>query len=465
MKNLYFFAFGILLLLSIDGNAQANNTIQQEPQNGFNRCATVEFQAMLKSKYPNLETDKEFEGWIANKITEAKERQKLNRTQSPNIVITIPVVVHVISNGDPIGVEENISEARVRSQIEVLNQDFRRMVDTPGFNTDPVGADMEINFVLAQRKPDNVTPTNGIDRVDWSIDVFNVDDEVQAMKADTQWDPTKYLNIWTAKFTSDSAYKSSLVPGGLYNTLGYAQFPTSSGLFGLNVNGGSSNTDGLVLDYRCFGSKALAPNSGNYFPSYDRGRTTTHEIGHCFGLRHIWGDGSGSASANRSDCSKTDYCADTPQAGYANYNCLAPIDSCVSDSFYDMVENYMDYTNDLCMNIFTNDQKTRMQAVLQNSPNRKTLSTSNAGTPLGLDTFASTDFRLYPNPTDNLLNFSSDISFDDYEIFNSLGQQIVSKKPITATDFSINVSQFSVGIYFLKIYKDNQSKTEKFIKY
>ena len=464
MKNLYFFAFGILLLLSIDGNAQANNTIQQEPQNGFNRCATVEFQAMLKSKYPNLETDKEFEGWIANKIAEAKENQILSRTQSPNIVITVPVVVHVISNGDPIGVDENVSDARVRSQIEVLNQDFRRMLGTAGYNDNPVGADMEINFVLAQREPNNVTPSNGIDRVTWSLDVFTVRDEVQAMKAATQWDPTKYFNIWTAKFTRSATFARPGVPGGMYNILGYAQFPSTSGLQGLNGLDEFSETDGLVVDYRCFGSEVLAPNSGTYFPSYTGGRTATHEVGHCFGLRHIWGDGNGSERNSIPDCTRSDYCADTPAQGYEHSTC-GTFDTCTNDAFFDMVENYMDYTNDTCMNIFTNDQKTRMRTVLQNSPNRNTLATSNAGTPLGLDTFASTDFRLYPNPTDNLLNFSSDISFDDYEIFNSLGQQIVSKKPITATDFSINVSQFSVGIYFLKIYKDNQSKTEKFIKY
>ena len=464
MKNIYFFAVCLMLLLATAGNAQTNTVVQQEPKNGFNRCATVEFQAMLKSEHPTLKTDREFEGWIANKITEAKENQKLNRTQNPAIVITIPVVVHVISNGDPIGVDENISDARVRSQIEVLNQDFRRMVDTPGFNTDPVGADMEINFVLAQREPDNVTPSNGIDRVTWSLDVFNVRDEVQAMKATTQWDPTKYFNIWTALFTSDAAYRSSLVPGGLYRVLGYAQFPSTSGLSGLNSNGGSSDTDGLAVDYRCFGSKAIAPNSGTYFTRYDRGRTATHEVGHCLGLRHIWGDGNGSEDNNIPDCSRSDYCADTPAQGYEHSTC-GTFDTCTNDAFFDMVENYMDYTNDTCMNIFTNDQKTRMRTVLQNSPNRKTLGTSNAGTPLGVDTFAAIDFKLYPNPTDNLLNFSSNISFDEYEIFNSIGQQIVSKKPITATDFNINVSQFSVGIYFLKIYKDNQSKTEKFIKY
>jgi len=99
---------------------------------------------------------------VSSKIEEAKLRRGTNDV---NTVITIPVVIHIIHNGDAVGANENITDAQALSQITVLNQDYRKMVGTPGYNTNPVGADMEIQFVMAQRKPDNVTPTNGIDRV------------------------------------------------------------------------------------------------------------------------------------------------------------------------------------------------------------------------------------------------------------------------------------------------------------
>ena len=263
----------------------------------------------------------------------------------------IPVVVHVVHNGEAVGTGPNISEAQVISQIEVLNEDFRRKAGTNGFNTD--GVDTEIEFYLATSDPEgNELDEPGIDRVDgglpiWPTGLASIIDT--RLKPETIWDPNQYFNIWTVNF------------GGFVgrNLLGYAQFPSSSGLLGLEEDEGLAETDGVVIGYKYFGSSEKGDFS-DLSDTYNLGRTCTHEVGHWLGLRHIWGDG---------DCAVDDFCDDTPRAEAPNYSCSANV-SCGSP---DMIENYMDYTEDACVNTFTADQKDRMLQVLMNSPRRNTL--------------------------------------------------------------------------------------------
>ncbi|WP_262706939.1 M43 family zinc metalloprotease, partial [Flavobacterium bomense] len=182
------------------------------------------------------------------------------------------------------------------------------------------------------------------------------------LKPNTSWDPALYLNMWSLKFTDNTL-------------LGYAQFPDNNFaqnnpnyLQGLNPNGGPANTDGVVSSYDVFGSSAFG---GSFLlaPPYDKGRTMTHEVGHWLGLKHIWGDG-GSRDSNTKDCNASDYCDDTPKAGWENYECLITYDSCPTDPGNDMTENYMDYTNDACMNIFTQNQKDRITVIMNNAARR-----------------------------------------------------------------------------------------------
>jgi len=255
--------------------------------------------------------------------------------------------VHVIYNGENIGTGSNISAAQVQSQIEVLNEDFRRMSGTSGFNSHPAGADVEIEFALALRDEfGNELSEPGINRVNGNDPYWERDEIENFVKPETSWDPTKYLNMWTVNFGGDNS-----------DLLGYAQFPSLSGLEGYPTNGGLATTDGVVMGYKSFG------RVGEVAEGFDGGRTATHEVGHWLGLRHIWGDG---------DCSEDDFCDDTPRAGYPNYNCVSG-NSCPSFVGDDMIENYMDYTPDACMNIFTQNQKTRMQTVMNVSPRRKEL--------------------------------------------------------------------------------------------
>ncbi|MES2486344.1 MAG: M43 family zinc metalloprotease, partial [Bacteroidota bacterium] len=393
----------------------------------------------------------EFENWLSPKIAQQKAQRSANGT---NAVITIPVVVHVIHNGDAYGSNENITDEQVMSQITVLNQDYRRMVDTPGYNENPVGADTEIEFCLAKVDPDG-NATNGIDRVNlgqasWSS-INAIDDGV---KPDTSWNPSKYMNIWVVNYGNSS------------DLLGYAQFPSSNAVPGNPANAGFANTDGVVIGYKFFGSADIYPQ-GTYDASntYIYGRTATHEVGHFLGLIHIWGDNS-SCIVNATDSNK-DYCPDTPAASTEHYICQAA-NSCISSPGNDMVENYMDYTNDACMNVFTQDQKERMVAILNNATRRKSLTTSTVCQP----TAGTEDYNLlngmsiYPNPAQTVLNINSangDLP-DSYIIYNNLGQTIASVKVSSNANLTINTSAYANGIYFIKIDKGAQTKTLKFVK-
>uniref|UniRef100_UPI0040492F8F M43 family zinc metalloprotease n=1 Tax=Flavobacterium sp. TaxID=239 RepID=UPI0040492F8F len=358
MKNKY-----LLLLLFFVAITSAQNIKKQAQltehnkesvrQFGVIRCFTTEADSISRVKYPNRGTINEFEDWLAPKVNEYK-RQIANGTISRATVLTIPVVVHVIHNGDAEGTGENINDNQVLSQIRVLNEDFRRLIGTPGYNTNAVGADIEIEFCMAQIDPLGAS-TNGIDRVNTGVASYNSMAATDTMKTNTIWDPTQYLNMWSVRFG-----------GGMAGTLGYAQFPDSSGLGGLGANGGPANTDGVVSSFDAFGSQAYA--AGSYNPTYNLGRTMTHEVGHWVGLRHIWGDGN---------CAVDDFCNDTPGSDAANFGC-PNTNSCIDPApdARDMVENYMDYTDDSCMNIFTADQKARIRTVFSVSPRRMELASS-----------------------------------------------------------------------------------------
>lgn len=325
---------------------------------GHIRCATTEYSAYMKELNPKMETNEEFENWMAQKI---KEQNELSQVASQvGGIIYIPVVVHVIHNGDAYGVNENISDEQVQSQITVMNQDFRRMTGTRGFNSSPIGADTQIEFVLAKVDP-NGNPTNGINRVNLCQSNWSTTDINNVVKPQTIWDTSLYMNMWSVNFSNNQL-------------LGYATFPESSGLNGLDNGYGTTSTDGVVANYTTFGSSDFNNGTFSLNAPYDKGRTMTHEVGHYLGLRHIWGDNN-SCPATNTNANK-DYCADTPAASKSNEGCPIGTDSCTGNPGVDMIENYMDYTNDACMNIFTIDQKARITAVMNNSPRRASLKTS-----------------------------------------------------------------------------------------
>jgi len=403
---IFFSLFSISLLFS------QNKTVEEHllfgskisrgsinPRNGIIRCGSVEYEKMLQKKDPKRKTDAAFESWISTQISNSKNKISNSAQRTAVTIITIPVVVHVIYNGEPLGTQRNISDAQVKSQITVLNNDYRRVAGTPGDGSSyPVSADTQIQFVLAQVDP-NGNPTNGIDRINTCQKSWSETDIEATLKPSTIWDTTSYLNLWSLEFTDTTI-------------LGYAQFPDGSGLIGINTNNGTASTDGVVVKYNAFGSINYKP-SGETFSlnaPYNQGRTMTHEVGHWLGLRHIWGDGS--------DCAtNTDYCNDTPVSKDANYGCILATDTCPSSPpIYDMIENYMDYTDDSCMNLFTQNQKDRIQTVMANSPRRNALIRSTKGNAIPL--FANDGEVKLEKSCDNTPGSCSTVSSQKLSLYN-----------------------------------------------
>jgi hypothetical protein len=248
-------------------------------------------------------------------------------------LITIPVVVHVVYKRE----RQNITTAQIKSQIDVLNRDFRaRNRDRSKVPAPWKGlvGDAGIEFALATRDPSGKA-TNGITRTKTNRDFFpaNGDPVKKASRGGVAaWRTARYLNIWVCELGD--------------NLLGYAQFP-----------GGPARTDGVVVTHWAFGTQGTAR------APFNRGRTTTHEIGHWLNLRHIWGD--------IWDCSGTDRVADTPNQELPNHGKPKfPKISCNNGPHGEMFMNYMDYVDDAAMFMFTEGQVTRMNAALS-GPRKK----------------------------------------------------------------------------------------------
>ncbi|MFD2201453.1 choice-of-anchor J domain-containing protein [Shivajiella indica] len=304
------------------------------------KCAAVHLEQMQEEELGIYGSKDYFESWIQGKIRESREKPK-SYLRTAEEVRLIPVVVHVIHTGTPIGQGPNISKEQIESQIRSLNEDYRRLNPDAAQTPDEflnVAADARIEFVLAKQDPRGL-PTDGINRVLGPKTSYDPND-AGLIGQIALWPPEEYMNIWVVPLVSP--------------LIGYATFPISD-LPGLNFPPTARERDGVTVDYRYFGSGGAAVAGS-------KGRTLTHEVGHFFGLRHIWGDG---------DCSVDDFVEDTPDQDGPNTICrTAPRVTC---NTRDMVENFMDYTTDICMNLFTIGQIERFDAVLANSPRRASL--------------------------------------------------------------------------------------------
>jgi hypothetical protein len=387
--------------------------------------------SFLFSKIPAQECAFQYESnAYIEQYTEGYIQRHLGTWQG-RAIVRIPVVVHIVWYNEA----ENISDAQVHSQIEALNRDFRKLNDVrslpPRFRDSAV--DVEIEFCLAKRDPQG-NRTSGITRR--KVDSANIGDafldlirrKVYYDKAGrpTAWNTQKYLNIWVCAFSS---------------TYGLASSPTSAVA--------RPNEDGILVNYRVFGT------IGNLEEGRKNGRIAVHEVGHYFNLLHIWG--------NSSSCDDDDDVADTPKQA-DKYTGCPPFPS-LSCSTNNMFVNYMDYTNDDCMGMFTRGQKTRMWALLDGF--RSGLKTSNGcfepNTVLDIERFA----KVYPNPAKDAINieFSPDAFGKNKELAlsNSLGQIYFKKTFTTEGGCGIPASEFQNGIYFLSLKIDNQYFVKKIL--
>ena len=393
-----------------------------------------------------------------------QKHQQFANGKKASVVYNIPIIFHVIHTGQAVGTGYNLSQAQINSQITVLNADYRKLnTDLTTWATQPafssIASDVQINFCAAKISPTGaVLAEPGIDRVlvsskGWTNPPYTPSSSYHenTVKSGSSWDPTKYYNVWITE-----------MGGGI---LGYAQFPTIPGgtspIADMVGYGGAANTDGVVIDYQFIG------NVGNVTLPYNKGRTLTHETGHWLGLWHIWGDDGGA-------CTGTDYVADSPNQGAENYACpttngAVVTDACSTTTPGVLYQNYMDYSDDKCMVMFTAGQKARMQAVMANCVNRLSLNSSTVCATTGIEENVSNiDMSIFPNPTNGELNVTIDLlNTQDFTIsvINTLGQTVKEIKQTQSNGgtIKIDLSSNSAGVYFVSLKSKTTSKTKRII--
>lgn len=403
----------------------------------------------------------EYDAWFNEKVEERKA------SRAPLVNYTIPVIIHVIHAGEAVGTFPNLGNAQLVSQIKVLNDDFAgkglNVGQVPAVWKDLV-ANTGVSFCLAVKDPKgNVLAEPGIDRVLFSsvgiTDPKKVANSTNnatfldyvdtKMKPATIWDPSKYLNIWV----------SDRPVGG--TGLGVANAPAGTGLSGLsNVAVGTATTDGLWCWGQCFGT------TGTLASGYDKGRVSSHEIGHYLGLRHTWAD---------ANCGN-DYCNDTPPTRQANFNCpSSPTNkgTCTGNSTNgEMTMNIMDYTNDPCKYMFTKDQAARIQTAMANGTYRKALGTHGlcSSTVSVGENNSNYELVLAPNPTSGSveLNFRGAESGEVVmEINNVLGQTIARERVSNSTGIiqhTFDLGNQQAGVYVVTVTVGTNMVVRKLVK-
>ena len=342
----------------------------------------------------------------------------------PEFTFVIPVVFHIMHDNGP---ELNVNRDQILSQIDVLNEDFGRYGN--GLNTHVDGLDTKIQFCLASIDP-NGEPTDGVNVVAYSgtqgHDPFATGVDL-AMKELAGWDPLMYMNVYIVRSITGQ-------------TAGYAYFPEEAA---------GTLYDGLVIDFRQLGRIGTAVALG---------RTGTHEVGHYLSLYHPWGLSDTLCGA------LGDYCDDTPEVPIQFFSvaptCFHP-PSC-GDSLR-QIENYMDYSDDACLNMFTFCQSQRMRTAISRY-RYQMVSSEN----LVLTGCSETDetvplevFTVYPNPVGDVLMVYADFEDSepvDIEMYDFQGRMVVKKSPAGQGRGAvpIEVSTLEAGAYHLIVRMSNR---------
>lgn len=360
-----------------------------------------------------------------------------------NEQITIPVVFHILYNTSA----QNISDAQILSQLEVLNQDFSNnntdKSNRPGAFKN-LAADVRIKFCLAQVDPSNKR-TSGIVRKSTSTSLFTADDamKIESRGGSKAWNSKKYLNIWVCPMNS--------------RTLGYATSP-----------GSPAELDGVVISYDVFGTL------GTLRANFNKGRTATHEVGHWLGMKHLWGD---------ADCGD-DGIYDTPRQKTYNFGCpsFPHVTSCSETPAGDMFMNFMDFSNDACMNMFTIGQRNKMRAFFATGGARNgfltafgcdsTLiqggATSGSGSGSTSETATNSDWnavRVYPNPvqTEMSIELKKSGVFETVEVFEMTGRPVI-RQASNQTRINISTTGLKPGMYVVKVTAGGSVYSSRFIK-
>lgn len=419
-KN-YFYAF-LFSLTPLLVNAQ-----------GHEKCKTSEIRQQNFLANPELvqqraDAEVKMQKWIAEEYPAYAVQKD---------VVTLPVVVHVLWNTQ----EQNISEAQILSQIEILNEDFRKLnlnaANTP-FAFQGIAADVELEFCQASIDPFG-NPTNGITRRQITQEFIGDTEDWYATSTGGQdpWDNSKYINVWICEIDDEG-------------TLGFATPP------GTAVPAAS---DGMVIAPEFYGNIGTAAQS---FPN-DGGRTTTHEMGHYLNLEHVWGPENGG-------CGEDDFVADTPSQFESNFDCpnFPVTDDCTTDGDGVQFVNFMDYVDDECMTMFSEGQKARMLAAL-NGPRASFLTSTACGLMINTNNVTLVPTIIYPNPTTNFVLMDTPIAVGQESIltiFDVSGKVVLTQKYNSTPEVvKANVQGLSAGIHLVELrFGDNVQRGKLLIE-
>jgi hypothetical protein len=393
------------------------------------RCGFTAHQNYQKAKNPDLAQQIiKDENLLQQRIGDQSQ------ARITNAIYTIPVVVHILYKNN----SQNVTDAQIRSQLDVLNEDFGRT--NPDAASTPSGfinsaSSTNFQFCLAIKDPSG-NSTSGIERRQTTVTSFQADDDMKFFTSGglDAWDVNKYMNIWVCDLAN--------------NVLGFGELPTST----------HTNTYGVVIDYKAFGYKGSSS-----FP-YNLGRTCTHEISHCFRLLHVWGDDGGG-------CSGSDYVNDTPNQGDNTFGCVSypALDGCTNSGAGIMFMNYMDYSDDACMNMFTKNQASRMfTAINMYYPTLLSSAACQSSTGIG-KVPTQESFKIGPSPSSTGIfnidmtdtkDLGTSINIRVTDILGKIISEEVVQDPTLSTRL-LDLRDESEGIYFITVYDNNYNQTVK----
>ena len=415
----------------------------------IHRCGTVEYIDHLDSEYPGFSdvVDQTYQQQIQYML-----EQQTSRT-TWDTIFRIPVVFHVVFENST----ENIHDSIIFSQLDVLNEDFRRLnADT--VNTRDtflhVAGDAGIEFYIpdvdtvdGQGNPITVpaiTRTSGNSGpFGWNLLQDNVKSKNQG--GVNPWDTDNYLNIWIC----------NLDILGQTAVLGYAFPPAGTPNWPPGAEAPSPDREGVVVHYEVVGRNN--PLATGPLSATDRGRTCTHEVGHFLGLRHIWGDGG---------CNEDDGLSDTPFSDDASQQmCNLNRNSCTDSpiDYPDMIENYMDYSRENCMNMFTMQQIAVMRAALvgPRADLPEIQRTTPPPPPTSIVETEELKLKLYPNPANESVRLEWDAQKETVlELFDITGR-LIEAENIIRNNHQLETADLDDGIYVLRLTTDGKSVSRK----